>query len=90
MGIAALNPSYDLDCFASLAMTLRKTRGFRRGFLRFHTLRFSSVRQNRQQQQCHDVGDLDYRVHRGIRRILVGIADGVIRLSSLTSRLSHV
>src|SRR5438309_1840219 len=37
----------------------------------------TSMRQNRQQQQRHDVGDLDHRVHGRTRGVLVGIADGV-------------
>ena len=36
-----------------------------------------SVRQHRQQQQRHDVGDLDHRVDGRAGRVLVGIADGV-------------
>ena len=38
---------------------------------------FFLVRQHRQQQQRHDVGDLDHRVHRGPGGVLVGIADRV-------------
>ena len=37
----------------------------------------ASVRQHREQQQRDDVGDLDHRVDRGTRGVLVGIADGV-------------
>src|SRR5713226_9188732 len=46
-----------------------------RGFCRSYLAR--SVRQDRQQQERHDVGDLDHRIDGGARRILVGIADGV-------------
>src|ERR1700739_939046 len=35
------------------------------------------VCQNRQQQQRHDVGDLDHRVDGGTCRVLVGIADSI-------------
>ena len=35
------------------------------------------MRQDRQQQKRHDVGDLDHRVHRRTSGVLVGVADGV-------------
>jgi hypothetical protein len=36
-------------------------------------------REHGQQQQGHDVGDLDHRVHSRAGGVLVGIADGVAR-----------
>ena len=42
-------------------------------------------RQHRQQQQGHDVGDLDHRVDGGARRVLVGVADGVTGDACLVS-----
>jgi len=47
------------------------------------------MRQYRQEQKRHDVGDLDHRVHRGTSRILVRIAHrvtgdgGLVRLAAL-------
>ena len=47
------------------------------------------VSENRQQQQRHDVGDLDHRVDGRTRRVLVGIADsvaghrGLVRVATL-------
>src|SRR6185437_6894749 len=38
---------------------------------------WSVSRQHREQQQRHDVGELDYRGDGGARRVLVGVADGV-------------
>ena len=37
-----------------------------------------AVGQDGQQQQRHDVGDLDHRVHGRAGGILVGVADGVL------------
>src|SRR4029077_19010568 len=42
-----------------------------------HFLRSRSVGENCQQQQRHDVRNLDHRVHGRSRRVLVGVADGV-------------
>src|SRR4051812_5939925 len=39
--------------------------------------RSAAVGQNGQQQQGHDVGDLDHRVHGRTRGVLVGVADSV-------------
>jgi hypothetical protein len=41
------------------------------------------VRQHSQQQQRHDVGDLDHRVHGRTSGVLVGIADRIARDRSL-------
>jgi hypothetical protein len=38
---------------------------------------YKSAREHSQEQQGHDVGDLDHRVHRRAGRVLIGIADGV-------------
>ena len=54
----------------------KKPRGMPRGFL-LRSCSCRSVREDRQQQQRHDVGDLDHRIDGGARRVLVGIADGV-------------
>lgn len=42
-----------------------------------------AMRQHRQQQQRHDVGDLDHRVHRRARRILVRVANSIASDSGL-------
>src|SRR5690606_14184685 len=49
----------------------------------------AQMRQHREQQQRHDIGDLDHRGEGGACRILVGVADGVagerglVRLAAL-------
>src|SRR4051812_3750968 len=61
---------------ASRTLKMKKPRGSRRGF--FASIGYRrSMRQNRQQQQRYNVGNLDHRVHSRTCRILVGIADGV-------------
>src|ERR1700730_6875612 len=72
--------SFEARKRAHLRMTAtnlnKKPRGSRRGVFVL-ILYCRSVRQDRQQQERHDVGDLDHRVDGGTGRVLVGLADGV-------------
>jgi len=40
-------------------------------------LRLAAVGQRRQEEERHDIGDLDHRVHGRARSILVGIPHGI-------------
>ena len=92
--------SYLTYCFKIVGdgeITLRsaKQRAPRlRGSCRFSDCGLRSVSEDRQQQQRHDVRDLDHRVHRRTGRVLVGIADriaghrGLVGFRALAAEMS--